>query len=181
MLHTHTKQFFNNFHNRLCFLIFRALFQILFISHVLLYTAVIALNALTHLQIPLGDSNLTPMPFSPLRTTRPSHCIWNKLQTPYTGLWNPKWGFPGGSDSKDPTSNLGDLGSIPGSGRSPGKGNGNRLQYSCLGNPMYKDWRASPWGCRDYMIEQLTLYLQFSRSVVSDSLQPHEPQPFHPK
>ena len=37
-----------------------------------------------------------------------------------------------------------DAGSIPGSGRSPGEGNGNSLQYSCLGNPMNKeDWRAT--------------------------------------
>ena len=45
-------------------------------------------------------------------------------------------GFPGGSDSKESTCNVGDLGSIPGSGRSPGEGNGNPLQYSCLRNPM---------------------------------------------
>ena len=38
--------------------------------------------------------------------------------------------FPGGSDSKESTCNAGDLGPIPGSGRSPGKGNGNPLQYS---------------------------------------------------
>ena len=44
--------------------------------------------------------------------------------------------FPGGSDSKEPACNPGDLGSIPGLGRSPGKGNGNPLQYSGLGNPM---------------------------------------------
>ena len=44
--------------------------------------------------------------------------------------------FPGGSDSKASTYNAGDLGSIPGSGRSPGEGNGTPLQYSCLGNPM---------------------------------------------
>ena len=44
--------------------------------------------------------------------------------------------FPGGSDSKASTCNLGDLGSIPESGRSPGEGNGNPLQYSCLENPM---------------------------------------------
>ena len=37
---------------------------------------------------------------------------------------------------KNPPANAGDVGSIPGSGRSPGKGNGNQLQYSCLGNPM---------------------------------------------
>ena len=45
-------------------------------------------------------------------------------------------GFPGGSVVKNPPANAGDAGSIPGSGRSPGVGNGNPLQYSCLGNPM---------------------------------------------
>ena len=46
------------------------------------------------------------------------------------------WGFPGGSEVKSSSRNAGDLGSIPGSGRSPGEGNGNPLQYSCLKNPM---------------------------------------------
>ena len=46
------------------------------------------------------------------------------------------WGFPGGSDGKESACNLGDPGSIPGSGRSPGDGNGNPLQYSHLENPM---------------------------------------------
>ena len=45
-------------------------------------------------------------------------------------------GLPGGSGGKVSTCNAGDLGSIPGSGRSPGDGNGNPLQYSCLENPM---------------------------------------------
>ena len=45
-------------------------------------------------------------------------------------------GFPGGSDGKASVYNAGDLGSIPGLGRSPGEGNGNPLQYSCLENPM---------------------------------------------
>ena len=45
-------------------------------------------------------------------------------------------GFPGSSDGKASAYNAGDLGSIPGSGRSPGEGNGNPLQYSCLENPM---------------------------------------------
>ena len=45
-------------------------------------------------------------------------------------------GFPGGSEIKASACNVGDLGSIPGSGRSPGEGNGNPLQYSCLENPM---------------------------------------------
>ena len=46
------------------------------------------------------------------------------------------WGFPDGSDSKESACNERDPGLIPGSGRSPGKGNGNPLQYSCLENPM---------------------------------------------
>ena len=45
-------------------------------------------------------------------------------------------GFPGGSEVKASACNVGALGSIPGSGRSPGGGNGNPLQYSCLENPM---------------------------------------------
>ena len=45
-------------------------------------------------------------------------------------------GFSGGSDSKESACNAGDQGSIPGSGRSPGGGNDNPLQYSCLENPM---------------------------------------------
>ena len=44
--------------------------------------------------------------------------------------------FPGGSGSKASAYNVGDLGSIPASGRSSGEGNGNPLQYSCLENPM---------------------------------------------
>ena len=44
--------------------------------------------------------------------------------------------FPGGSDSKESAYNAGDLGLILGSGRFPGEGNGNPLQYSCLENPM---------------------------------------------
>ena len=43
--------------------------------------------------------------------------------------------FPGGSDGKVSAYNVGDLGLIPGLGRSPGKGNGNPLQYCCLENP----------------------------------------------
>ena len=50
----------------------------------------------------------------------------------YVGL---RQSFPGGSEEPSPCK-VGDLGSIPGSGRSPGEGNGNPLQYSCLENPM---------------------------------------------
>ena len=44
--------------------------------------------------------------------------------------------FPGGAEVKVSACNVGDLGSIPGSGRCPGEGNGNPLQYPCLENPM---------------------------------------------
>ena len=50
-------------------------------------------------------------------------------------------GFPGGSDGKVSARNVGDLGLIPGLGRSPGEGNGNPLQYSCLENSMDR----GPW------------------------------------
>ena len=50
-------------------------------------------------------------------------------------------GFPGGSGGKASACNAGDPGSILGLGRSPGEGNGNPLQYSCLGNPMDR----APW------------------------------------
>ena len=62
------------------------------------------------------------------------------------------WGVPGGSLVKNLPTNARDTGSIPGSGRSPGKGNDNPLQYSCLGNPMDRGaWRAiySPWGHKE--------------------------------
>ena len=44
--------------------------------------------------------------------------------------------YPNGSDNKESACNAGDLGLIPVSGRSPGEGNGNPLQYACLENPM---------------------------------------------
>ena len=56
-------------------------------------------------------------------------------------------GFPGGSDGKESACNAGDLGSIHGSGRSPGEGNGNPFQYSCLGNPIDRGaWWATVHG-----------------------------------
>ena len=54
----------------------------------------------------------------------------------YMGLHFKMVDFPGGSDGKVSVYNVGDLGSIPGLGRSSGEGNGNPLQYYCLENPM---------------------------------------------
>ena len=56
-------------------------------------------------------------------------------------------GFPGGSDAKESASNAGDPGSILGWGRSPGEGNGNPLQYSCLENSVDRGaWWAAVHG-----------------------------------
>ena len=53
-------------------------------------------------------------------------------------------GFPSGAVVENPPTNAGDMGSIPGSGRSPGEGNGNSFQYSCLGNPRDRGaWQAT--------------------------------------
>ena len=58
-------------------------------------------------------------------------------------------GLPGGSDGKESTCNAGDLGLIPGLGRSPGGEHGNPFQYSCLENPMHRGaWWATVHGFR---------------------------------
>ena len=67
-------------------------------------------------------------------------------------------GFPGGSVVKKVPANAGDMGSIPGLGRSPEEGNGNPLQYSCLRNPIDRGaWWATVHGVRreSDMTEQL--------------------------
>ena len=80
-------------------------------------------------------------------------------------------GFPDGSAGKEFSCNVGDLGSIPGLDRSPGEGNGSRLQYSFLENSM--DWLVimesqSPWVHKELdMTEQLTLSTQFSKLICS--------------
>ena len=60
-------------------------------------------------------------------------------------------GFSGGSDGKESACNAGDLGLIPGLGRSPGGGHGNTLQYSCLDNPHGQRSLAgyNPWGPKE--------------------------------
>ena len=62
-----------------------------------------------------------------------SHCQRNEIGPVLESAWT---SLPGGSDGKVSAYNVGDPGSIPGSGRSPGEGNSNPLQYSCLENPM---------------------------------------------
>ena len=66
------------------------------------------------------------------------------------GIAKVNMGFPGSSDGKKSACTVGDPGSIPESGRSPGEGHGNPLQYSCLENP-HGERRLvgySPWDCK---------------------------------
>ena len=81
-------------------------------------------------------------------------------------------GFPGGSDSKESACNAGDPTSIPGSGRSPGKGNGHPLQYSFLDNSMDRALSLvgySPWG-RKQSYTTLTIKLFYVICGISKRL-----------
>ena len=93
-----------------------------------------------------GDTNLISGQEDPLEqeiTTHPSILGLDRLK--FTKQF-PK-SFPGGSEVKAPACSAGNVGSIPGSGRSPGEGNGNPLQYSCLENPMDRGaWWATVHG-----------------------------------
>ena len=72
---------------------------------------------------------------------------WRRDRLPVPGFMD----FPGGSDGKESACNVGDLGLIPGLGRSPGGGHGNPLRYSCLENPHGQKSLAgySPWGHKE--------------------------------
>ena len=78
-------------------------------------------------RIPLAEN---PGSYSPLDTTEQLSVSF------YTELDSKFRDFPGSSDGKEFACNAGDPGSILGSRRSPGEGNGNTLQYFCLENPM---------------------------------------------
>ena len=81
-------------------------------------------------------------------------------------------GFPGGSDSEDSACNVGDLGSIPGLGISPGGGHGNPLQYSYLENPHGQRSLVgySPWGCKELDTTEVTKHTCFINKYVSRHL-----------
>ena len=93
----------------------------------------------------------------------------------------PATSFPGGSDGKEPACSVGDPGSIPRLGRSPGEGNGKSLQYSCLENPMDGEaWKSTAHGSAKELdtTERLHFHFPASRSKakkVSDSLSPKVP------
>ena len=79
------------------------------------------------------------------------------------------WSFPGGSAVKNLPANVGDMGLIPGLGRSPGEGNGNPLQYSYLENSMDRGaWRATDHGVAKSWIRPYNnnnLYLRIIKAV----------------
>ena len=80
-------------------------------------------------------------------------------------------GFPGGSDVKASAWKAGDLGLIPESGRSPGEGNGNPLQYSCLKNPMDRGgWQATVHG-----VARVRRHLATKPPPFDDSIQMQKP------
>ena len=74
-----------------------------------------------------------------------------------------------GSDGKESDCNLGDLGSVPGLGRSPGGGHGNLLQYSCLENHHGQRTLVGyrPWGCKESDMTERLSTLSFPKSVSS--------------
>ena len=91
-------------------------------------------------------------------------------------------GFPGGSDGKEPTCNAGDLGSIPGSGRSLGEGNGYPLQYSGPENSMDRGaWRPTVHGVAKSQT-RLSKFLHILHSTTSrhqmSGFSPHWPIPW---
>ena len=88
----------------------------------------------------LGDWDLDGYHYCQLPRSCPSYKILI-IESCY--LWS---GFPGSSVGKESACSTGDLGSIPGSGRSPGEGNGNLLQYSCLENPVDRAWQSTVYG-----------------------------------
>ena len=86
-------------------------------------------------------------------------------------------GFPGGSEGKESACNAGDLGSVPGLGRSLGEGNGYPLQYSPPGKSHGQRSVAgySPWGCKESdTTKKLTLSLSLLQWEVTVSPHPHQ-------
>ena len=79
-------------------------------------------------------------------------------------------GFPCGSDHRESSCNAGDLGLIPGSGRYPGEGNGNPLQYSCLENPMDRGaWQATVHRVTESHLTEVTWHTHMIK-INSESL-----------
>ena len=101
----------------------------------------------------MGTSAQTQPTLACITLRRIKHLIYTAKKKKKTKMS----GFPGGSVSKESTCNVGDLGSIPGLGRSPREGNSYLLQYSCLENPYgqrslvgYSPWDGKEWDMTEY-------------------------------
>ena len=96
---------------------------------------------------------------------------WTEVNWLKNYLWYQK-GLPRWQWLKNPSTDTGDTGSIPRSGRTPGRGNGNPLQHSCLKNPM--DQRNlvgySPWGCKESNMTEYTHTHMMSKNIHPSSL-----------
>ena len=93
----------------------------------------------------------------------PAHCAHFNVSLYVSSL-----GFPGGSVGKESACNAGDLGLIPGLGRSPGEGNGCPLQYSGLENSMDRgDWQATVMGSQSVGHDQATFTFTLTSMCVS--------------
>ena len=93
-------------------------------------------------------------------------------QLHFTLAYKIEWDFPGGSVIKNPTSNAGDASFIPGLGRSPGEGNGNPFQYSCLGKSQGQRSLVgySPWGHKE---SDMTEWLNLTELRACPHMQSH--------
>ena len=130
----------------------------------LVYTCLLLLEPLSH-------SSILSCPYRLSQCTRLSSLCYKATSHQLSVLhvvmymFLPKWrnfsgeeDFPGGARGKEFPCNVGNLGSIPGLGRSPGEGNGNPLQYSGLENSMDRGSLAgySPWGCKESDTTEVT-------------------------
>ena len=82
------------------------------------------------------ESDMTEwLSLTPLQIEKLTSCDWTRRSQVFLPKGSYRWGFPGGSNGKEPACNVGDLGSVPERGRSPGEGHDNPLQYFRLENP----------------------------------------------
>ena len=112
------------------------------------------------LSVVWGASNVFPSGFLKCCGSRFSVCLLSRWE-----YFKWLWGFPACLDGKESACNAEDPGLIPGSGRSPGEGNGDPLQYSCLENSMDRGvWWAAVYGVteRQTLVIRATNILTFT-------------------
>ena len=110
-----------------------------------------------------GEGKDYPLRYSGLENSM--DCIVHRVAKSQTQLSDFHKGFPRSSVDKESACSSEDLGSVSGSGRSPGEGNGNPLQYSCLENPMDREvWQATVHGVTRVGHDLVTKLLAFNKT-----------------